>query len=140
MECKKTRGPEEWEVRLWCGSLCSAAVAEWVRWRDGAGLGFRRSLGWDNSHRRYWALGNAGAAWRIYVEQNEGRSWGYYEGEPSLCSLPLLSPSCRHKSSRSETIAKHLGRRDRFKLVPQPCLNHVAALCTHMPCSHNHNS
>ena len=73
---------------------------EWVRWRDSAGLGHRRSLGWDNSHRRYWALGNAGAAWRIYVEQREGSQWGFYEGQSPSCQTPspctfLLVPQLR---------------------------------------------
>lgn len=65
-------------------------MMEWVRWREGAGLGYRRSLGWDNCHRRYWALGNAGSAWRLYVEQDEGSSWGHYEGDSP--PLPSRTP------------------------------------------------
>lgn len=56
-------------------------VAEWLRWRDGARLGLRRALGWDYHRRRYWAFGSAAAAWRLYVESENGTSWGWYDGE-----------------------------------------------------------
>lgn len=59
----------------------SGPVAEWLRWRDGARLGLRRALGWDYHRRRYWAFGSAAAAWRLYVESENGTSWGWYDGE-----------------------------------------------------------
>ena len=43
-------------------------------------MGIRRSLGYDFHRRRYWALGGAAAAWRVYVEEDEGRLWGWYDG------------------------------------------------------------
>lgn len=49
-------------------------------------MGIRRSLGYDFHRRRYWALGGAAAAWRVYVEEDEGRLWGWYDG-PSIPAL-----------------------------------------------------
>lgn len=45
-------------------------------------LGLRRPLGEDLRGRRYWALGGAAGAWRVFVEEGEeGARWGWYEGE-----------------------------------------------------------
>jgi hypothetical protein len=43
-------------------------------------LGLRKCLGYDFHRRRYWALGGGAAAWRVYVEEREGTTWGWYEG------------------------------------------------------------
>ncbi len=44
-------------------------------------VGLRKSLGWDALRRRYWALGGAAGAWRVYVEEDDGKRWGWYDGE-----------------------------------------------------------
>ena len=46
----------------------------------------RRPIGRDRRRRRYWALGGAAGAWRLFVESDEGRSWGWYDG----CDVPPL--------------------------------------------------
>ncbi len=43
-------------------------------------VGLRKSLGWDALRRRYWALGGAAGAWRVYVEEDDGKRWGWYDG------------------------------------------------------------
>lgn len=43
-------------------------------------VGFRKSLGFDMHRRRYWALGATTGAWRVFVETDEGCTWGYYDG------------------------------------------------------------
>ena len=60
---------------------CAGPVTDWLRWRHGTRLGLRRALGWDYHRRRYWAFGSAAAAWRLYVETENGMSWGWYDGE-----------------------------------------------------------
>lgn len=40
-----------------------------------------RPLGQDLERRRYWVLGEAAAAWRVYVEEQNGTLWGWYDGE-----------------------------------------------------------
>ena len=47
-------------------------------------LGLRKPLGADFHRRRYWALGGSAGSWRVYVEEIEGRLWGYYEGAQLL--------------------------------------------------------
>ena len=49
----------------------------------------RKPLGLDFGKRRYWALGGRSACWRVYVEEAEGGSWGWYEG---VQSLPGVAP------------------------------------------------
>lgn len=43
-------------------------------------VGWRKPLGHDMLRRRYWALGAGTACWRVYVEEQEGALWGWYEG------------------------------------------------------------
>jgi hypothetical protein len=43
-------------------------------------VGWRKALGYDMQRRRYWALGGGTGAWRVYVEEQEGCLWGWYEG------------------------------------------------------------
>lgn len=43
-------------------------------------MGWRKPLGYDMQRRRYWALGGGTGAWRVYVEEQEGSLWGWYEG------------------------------------------------------------
>jgi hypothetical protein len=38
-------------------------------------LGLRSPLGSDARGRRYWALGGAAGAWRLFVEDKEGQLW-----------------------------------------------------------------
>ncbi len=57
-------------------------MAEWMQWVGTCRVGWRRPLGYDYQRRRYWLLGGRGGAWRVYVEEDEGRLWGYYEGGP----------------------------------------------------------
>ncbi|KIY93072.1 hypothetical protein MNEG_14891 [Monoraphidium neglectum] len=64
-----------------------AQALAWVEWCDAQRLGVRRPLGVDISGRRYWALGGAAGAWRVYVEGGPGGGdWGWYEG-PALAAL-----------------------------------------------------
>ena len=51
----------------------------WKRWMIAQHLGLRRKLGIDFAGRRYWALGRAAGAFRIYVEDVTNDSWGFYE-------------------------------------------------------------
>ncbi|KAK9833054.1 hypothetical protein WJX74_005940 [Apatococcus lobatus] len=62
------------------------SVEAWKEWRRACRVGIRRSLGYDFHRRRYWAMGGAAAAWRVYVEEDEGRHWGWYDGQ-SISSL-----------------------------------------------------
>lgn len=59
-------------------------------------VGWRKPLGHDMQRRRYWALGGHTAAWRVYVEEQEGALWGWYEGAKcnplALLHLPHLPP------------------------------------------------
>ena len=56
-------------------------------------VGLRKSLGWDALRRRYWALGGAAGAWRVYVEEDDGKRWGWYDGAwtKSIIQLILFS-------------------------------------------------
>ena len=61
-------------------------------------VGWRKALGYDMQRRRYWALGGGSGAWRVYVEEQEGGLWGWYEGthdthESSQCQLLLHTAS-----------------------------------------------
>ena len=47
-------------------------------------VGWRKPLGYDMQRRRYWALGAKTGCWRVYVEEQEGALWGWYEGD--LCT------------------------------------------------------
>ena len=58
----------------------TGAAAEWERWMRACRVGLRRPLGSDMQRRRYWALGGRAGAFCVYVEQDEGRRWGWYEG------------------------------------------------------------
>ena len=40
-------------------------------------LGMRKPAGTDFRKRRYWAFGGSAGAWRIFVEIDEGRQWGW---------------------------------------------------------------
>ena len=62
-----------------------------MQWREAVKVGMRKPLGLDFGKRRYWALGGRAACWRVYVEEAEGGSWGWYEGE-HLC-LPCSTCS-----------------------------------------------
>ena len=53
----------------------------WKRWLTAQNLGIRRPLGVDFLGRRYWALGRQAGAFRIYCEDPQGDTWGWYEGE-----------------------------------------------------------
>ena len=53
-------------------------------------VGWRKALGYDMQRRRYWALGGNTGAWRVYVEEQEGSLWGWYEG----MSTPAQPYSC----------------------------------------------
>ncbi len=57
-------------------------------------MGLRRALGWDYHRRRYWAFGSAAAAWRLYVESDNGTSWGWYDGEHAPQNSPTGNPIC----------------------------------------------
>ena len=57
-------------------------------------VGWRKPLGYDMQRRRYWALGSNTGSWRVYVEEQEGNLWGWYEGG-SPCHFStclILSP------------------------------------------------
>lgn len=54
---------------------------DWAAWTRSWRLGLRRPLGKDVRGRRYWALGGRAGAFRVYVEEMEGKLWGWYEGE-----------------------------------------------------------
>jgi len=68
-------------------------VEEWDEWREAVRVNMRKPLGMDCAKRRYWSLGGQAACWRVYVEEEEGALWGWYEGR-LLDTLPVLtSPS-----------------------------------------------
>lgn len=50
-------------------------------------MGWRKPLGHDMQRRRYWALGAATGCWRVYVEEQEGALWGWYQGDSPLDTL-----------------------------------------------------
>lgn len=50
-------------------------------------VGWRKPLGHDMQRRRYWALGAATSCWRVYVEEQEGALWGWYQGDSPLHTL-----------------------------------------------------
>ena len=54
-------------------------------------VGWRKALGYDMQRRRYWALGGGTGAWRVYVEEQEGSLWGWYEGTPMQTPCAILS-------------------------------------------------
>ena len=56
------------------------SVEEWQEWARACRSGLRKSLGWDAGRRRYWALGGGAGAWRVYVEDADGKRWGWYDG------------------------------------------------------------
>jgi hypothetical protein len=57
-----------------------ADAGDWAAWMAAQRLGLRRALGADLRGRRYWCLGREAGAFRVYVEEEEGRLWGWYEG------------------------------------------------------------
>ena len=58
----------------------AGSVEEWVGWMGACRVGCRKALGYDAKRRRYWAFGAGLGAWKIYVEEQEGALWGWYEG------------------------------------------------------------
>ena len=64
-------------------------------------VGWRKPLGQDMQRRRYWALGGGTGCWRVYVEEQEGALWGWYQGDlwhnylPTLPILRLFSDIAR---------------------------------------------
>ena len=66
----------------------AGSAEEWLVWARTCRVGLRKSLGWDKLGRRYWALGGAAGAWRVYVEEDSGTRWGWYEGAaPALLAI-----------------------------------------------------
>ncbi|KAK9824407.1 hypothetical protein WJX72_010057 [[Myrmecia] bisecta] len=63
------------------GAAGSSPPDAWMKWMDKFRLGMRKPLGFDYKRRKFWALGGPAGAWRIYVEEEEGRLWGWYEGQ-----------------------------------------------------------
>ncbi len=70
-------------------------------------LGCRRPIGNDMRRRRYWALGSLAGAWRVYVEWDEGRRWGWYEGQEQLSAL--VEWLKKGGSDRERALLKALG-------------------------------
>ena len=73
----------------------TGSCEEWVGWMEACRVGWRKALGYDMQRRRYWALGGDTGAWRLYVEEQEGCLWGWYEGthethESSRCQLQCI--------------------------------------------------
>lgn len=68
------------------GELPARAVsaADWAAWLQQRRLGLRRPLGLDLRGRRYWCFGRQAGAFRVYVEDNDGQSWGWYEGRSPM--------------------------------------------------------
>jgi hypothetical protein len=71
-------------------------------------VGLRRPIGSDYRGRRYWALGGAAGAFRIYVEEAEGGPWGYYEGSALLELLQWLSGLEIDTESRLVSLLHHM--------------------------------
>ena len=65
----------------WTGS-----VDEWEAWKESVRVSMRKPLGVDYAKRRYWAVGGRASAWRVFVEEEEGSLWGWYEG--TSCTVP----------------------------------------------------
>ena len=59
-------------------------------------VGWRKPLGHDMQRRRYWALGGSTGCWRVYVEEQEGALWGWYEGDLCKC--------CKHPRDSWRTL------------------------------------
>ena len=79
-------------------------MEEWEEWREAVRVNMRKPLGMDFAKRRYWSIGGQAACWRVYVEEEEGTLWGWYEGHKFgpiffllapfwLKGMPLLQPS-----------------------------------------------
>ena len=56
-------------------------------------VGCRKALGYDAKRRRYWAFGAGLGAWRVFVEEQEGALWGWYEGVHSTDKAQSAAPS-----------------------------------------------
>lgn len=73
----------------------AGTVEEWAKWLEACRTGLRRPLGLDMDRRRYWAFGGTAAAWRVWVEEEQGGAWGYYEG---VVCFALLWPGSTRSS------------------------------------------
>ena len=81
------------KLALACADMCvfehaTGSIEEWEQWKESVRVNSRKPLGVDMQRRRYWALGGRASAWRIYVEEDEGASWGWYEG--ALADFPIF--------------------------------------------------
>jgi len=77
-------------------------------------VGVRRPLGADALRRRYWALGGRAGAFRVYVEEDEGRAWGWYEG-----ARPPRRP-CQTGGRPAPGMPSGLPRPPRRPVAPAP--------------------
>ena len=75
------RSSEPWVLQEFEVSDVPATAPEWAAWLQRRRVGLRRPLGIDLRGRRYWCCGRQAGAFRVYVEENDGQSWGWYEGK-----------------------------------------------------------
>ncbi|CAG9463943.1 unnamed protein product [Pedinophyceae sp. YPF-701] len=70
--------PLGWEVPPATSWQHNPAVVEWLRWARNTPAANGRPLGRDFFGRRYYALGHAAGLGRIFVENPNSASWGWY--------------------------------------------------------------
>jgi len=98
-------------------------------------VGLRKSLGWDALRRRYWALGGAAGAWRVYVEEDDGKRWGWYDGKGSLLTLACFTQSHVSRPAMCEIVLnlkRSSSQRDPWKGLhtsQSPCWSIAAYTC-----------
>lgn len=96
-----------WDLLLLAHVLLAARCLPDLPVRGGVcccSMGLRVPVGMDFRQRRYWLLGGAAGAWRLYCEDKEGQlwvrgsvrggtwvGWGWGAQEPGeCCSAPAL--------------------------------------------------
>ncbi|KAL4423903.1 hypothetical protein ABPG75_001204 [Micractinium tetrahymenae] len=120
----------------------AVGAADWAAWLQQRRLGLRRPLGLDLRGRRYWCFGRQAGAFRVYVEDNEGQSWGWYEGDQltklrswveqasiaveapllrALRTMPLPRSSARHQRPLGGSELEAL-RSDGYRTLVAPFL------------------
>jgi hypothetical protein len=95
----------------------AAAVADWAAWLQQRRLGLRRPLGFDLRGRRYWCFGHQAGAFRLYIEEEEGKLWGWYEGEAAVPRLLFGAEGVRDWGSEEGRPAGDAAR-DAFASSP----------------------
>ncbi|KAK9803241.1 hypothetical protein WJX73_008882 [Symbiochloris irregularis] len=101
-------------------SAASGTPAEWERWAEGVRSGVRKPLGSDLQGRRYWALGGGTSAWRVYVEEDGGEQWGWYDGAEIVALVTWLKSGVAEKETPLVKMLCSIPVPGRTQLTPTP--------------------